>query len=553
MLKYFYLLISSLCLGICCTLQAKSWYLVEDNIVAQDSIKFNNSEKFKALINEAKDLMKEYDFKSSLDVYNKAKTMCSDTVLLSSINRNIAVVENALSLTRYCLEPSVLAKKVFSKEDFFMYYPILHWVKSPNVLDSLGDGSIIPAMYVDTLTKQIIFSKKNDIGVRNIYKTELRDSVWTIPSLLSENLTTEEDEIFPIVSSDKKTIYFSSKGFSGIGGYDIYESHWDNNKKIWTSPINMGFPFSSLDDDYLYYNTDDGRYTIFASNRFCSKDSVVVYVLEYDNVPVRKSIDSPEALLSLVRLNLNENTNMNIEQDRVNASQISKSKKYANGIKRVKSLRDSVIAFNKSIDTYRLLLGTNDASKRDSLLSLIQDKEISLALLQDTLNKAQQDLESIEMQMFMDKDIVNMDFHTSDLIANVKEKKNKYVFKKQLPGEPIKLNFEDIEPEFDYTFRIEKAGALFAPDNKKPKGLCYQIQLISLSKQVSIEKLRGLTPIFLEYNSKGRYVYSVGLFTSYSDALSKLSIVKKLGFRSAFITAFLNSQEISIQTAKSLE
>jgi hypothetical protein len=45
----------------------------------------------------------------------------------------------------------------------------------------------------------------------------------------------------------------------------------------------------------------------------------------------------------------------------------------------------------------------------------------------------------------------------------------------------------------------------------------------------------------------------VGLFNTYNDVLSKLNTVKKVGFRSAFIVAYIDGKEVSVSKARSSE
>ena len=61
----------------------------------------------------------------------------------------------------------------------------------------------------------------------------------------------------------------NSKGLYGMGGYDLYVSQWNSETGDWDVPVNMGFPYSSPYDDFLFINTEDGKYSIFASNRGC--------------------------------------------------------------------------------------------------------------------------------------------------------------------------------------------------------------------------------------------------------------------------------------------
>ena len=77
--------------------------------------------------------------------------------------------------------------------------------------------------------------------------------------------------------------------------------------------------------------------------------------------------------------------------------------------------------------------------------------------------------------------------------------------------------------------------------------------MFSSTRKASIAALKGLSPVFERRNASGRYIYRVGLFNSYSDVLSKLNAVKKAGFRSAFITAYIDGKEVSVSKARSEE
>ncbi|MBK9284544.1 MAG: PD40 domain-containing protein [Sphingobacteriaceae bacterium] len=65
-------------------------------------------------------------------------------------------------------------------------------------------------------------------------------------------IATDADEEFPSLSTDGQTLYFSSKGLGGMGGYDIYKSVWDDNLQVWGKPVNMGSPVNSPYDDLFY-------------------------------------------------------------------------------------------------------------------------------------------------------------------------------------------------------------------------------------------------------------------------------------------------------------
>ena len=119
-------------------------------------------------------------------------------------------------------------------------------------------------------------------------------------------------------------------------------------------------------------------------------------------------------------------------------------------------------------------------------------------------------------------------------------------------GESLEMKVQKPKSNFDYSFMVLPEGR-FAEDNTLPEGLVYQIQLFSASRPATVAKLRGLSPVFSRNTSAGAIVYSVGVFRTYTDVLSKLNAVKKAGFRSAFIVAFNNGEQVTIAKAKQLE
>jgi outer membrane protein OmpA-like peptidoglycan-associated protein len=52
-------------------------------------------------------------------------------------------------------------------------------------------------------------------------------------------------------------LYFSSKGFTGMGGYDIFSSEWELGK--WSAPKNLGYPINTADDQVSLFITADGK------------------------------------------------------------------------------------------------------------------------------------------------------------------------------------------------------------------------------------------------------------------------------------------------------
>lgn len=108
--------------------------------------------------------------------------------------------------------------------------------------------------------------REDSEGDRDLYVSFLKaDSSWTRPLNLGKKVNTASEEASPFLAADDKTLYFSSKGFSGYGGSDIYMSkRLDDTWTQWTDPENLGPEINSpLEDvffnipansDYAYYS-----------------------------------------------------------------------------------------------------------------------------------------------------------------------------------------------------------------------------------------------------------------------------------------------------------
>lgn len=508
------------------------------------------------LLKKAETFMKSYDFLKAVECCEEAEKAAKDSLAEIKAEEMLLMAQNGLSMTGYCSTPVVVANNVFSISDFFLFYPLKDnsWRKTPNQLDSLGRGIFPAATYVEDGKNTLYYSAKDENGIRNIYKTSLKDTVWTVPELLNEQLTSSSDEIFPMLSDDGQHLYFSSRGLYGMGGYDLYVSDWDSETGDWSAPVNMGFPFSSPYDDFLYINTDDGKYSIFASNRDCAADSVRVYVLEYDSTPVRKAITDAETLRKLATLNAIDDPSRVDTGHAVGfeTQEDAETKKYIGQMSKVKTLRDSISTMSDNLDKARARYATEqDAAERQRITQEIMDGEMLIPTIQDSLNAALKALQQIEMDFLISGSLPDIENLRKEADREIVGAASGYTFSRRNFGPDPDMQIEKPKPSFDYTLMILKEGR-FAEDNTLPEGLVYQIQIFSIGGKATVKQLKGLSPVF-ERTSGGRHTYSAGLFRSYKDVLANLNKVKSAGFRSAMIVAFKDGSQITVEKARQLE
>lgn len=99
------------------------------------------------------------------------------------------------------------------------------------------------------------------------YSTKNRKDEWGPSKNLGKVINTEGDEDGSFIQYDGKTLYFSSTGHSGMGGYDIFKSEYDSASIEWSNPENLGYPLNSPDDDIYLVMTKDGKTGYYSTVR----------------------------------------------------------------------------------------------------------------------------------------------------------------------------------------------------------------------------------------------------------------------------------------------
>tara|TARA_R100000951_G_scaffold104307_1_gene97422 strand:- start:327 stop:1259 length:933 start_codon:yes stop_codon:yes gene_type:complete len=82
-----------------------------------------------------------------------------------------------------------------------------------------------------------------------------------------------------LIHPDGQTLYFSSNGHIGMGGYDIYMSRKDALGN-WGDPVNLGYPINTENDENSLLVGPDGEIALFASDRPGGYGKLDIYYFE---------------------------------------------------------------------------------------------------------------------------------------------------------------------------------------------------------------------------------------------------------------------------------
>ena len=105
-------------------------------------------------------------------------------------------------------------------------------------------------------------------GGKDLYVSFLqRDNRWTEPMNLGNDINTAHMEASPYLAADNETLYFSSAGFSGYGGNDVYISRrLDDTWTNWTEPENLGPDINSEGDDIFFNIPPSGHFAYYSKS-----------------------------------------------------------------------------------------------------------------------------------------------------------------------------------------------------------------------------------------------------------------------------------------------
>lgn len=104
---------------------------------------------------------------------------------------------------------------------------------------------------------------------------------WYKSKSLGSAINTKYDEESPFLAHDGKTLYFSSSGHKGYGGYDIFRSVYDSTAEQWSVPENLGYPVNTPDDEIFFQMSEDRRRGYFASIREGGVGFTDIFMIKY--------------------------------------------------------------------------------------------------------------------------------------------------------------------------------------------------------------------------------------------------------------------------------
>jgi flagellar motor protein MotB len=141
-----------------------------------------------------------------------------------------------------------------------------------------------PSVSSDGKTLFFSSSRPGGMGGKDLWVSRLNSkNLWTEPVNMGKTINTDGDEMSPFIHFDGKTLYFASDGHAGMGGFDIYLSRM-NDDSTWTEPQNLGYPINSSNDEMGLIIESGGQKAYFSSVRDKLNGKDIFYFNLYESV-----------------------------------------------------------------------------------------------------------------------------------------------------------------------------------------------------------------------------------------------------------------------------
>jgi WD40-like Beta Propeller Repeat len=435
----------------------------------------------------------------------------------------------------------------------------------------------------------IVSDRPGGYGGLDIYFSEhIGGDEWSPPINLGPNINTEYDEDAPYLDPDEMTLYFSSKGHSSMGGFDIFRSKVADTS--WSVPVNIGFPVNTPADDIYFTMTERYNRGYYASSDLSGKGAMDLYRITFtdERDPVAELFGvvkdekgvALEALITLTSADGESITTRTNGKDggfflllghgksyhvvidvegftpySVNF-EVPELKEYVQFYQEVhlrhikdqngENIGQEITLYNsfgeKHNDTY--------SPQDEAIINNIENGRTIIGNIR-VLKQIQFYFDHPPLEKMVEDELI-FDLNIEDFVYVLKEEgmdinnPDSYV----LYSGP--LNREEWE-------RIHLANAEVDPDTPEGTinagtidGLYFTVQIGVYSRDVEKSVLYNLNPIVTLKVQDKFYRYSTGTFMDQEEAALRKDKIVDIGITDAFVTAYYQGERITIERAQSL-
>ena len=144
------------------------------------------------------------------------------------------------------------------------------WQPLQKMTEKINSPHIETSACFSNDTAEIFFSsdRPGGLGGKDLYRIrKLPNGQWSEPMNLGPRVNTNLDDDAPFLHPDGVTLYFSSKGHSSMGDFDVFKSKWDRESSQFSQAENLGYPINDVGNDIFFVLSVDGQRGYYTTTR----------------------------------------------------------------------------------------------------------------------------------------------------------------------------------------------------------------------------------------------------------------------------------------------
>lgn len=246
----------------------------------------------------------EYRFTEAIEYFNNyTNSTTANQFFLPDVYDKLRRARIGARLINRVEDIEIIDSMVVDKKDFLKHYRLSRETGkfSVQTVNTTGKETVDLVTFITQRGDRKIFSDVSANRTNLFTANKLLDG-WSKPEYLSQNVNTAADENYPFLMLDGLTLYFASNNENSIGGYDIFITRFNANTNDYLNPDNIGMPFNSIFNDYMYVIDETLGTGWFVTDRYQSKNKVVIYQFRNREDKKYVSADDISKLTNVARL-----------------------------------------------------------------------------------------------------------------------------------------------------------------------------------------------------------------------------------------------------------
>jgi outer membrane protein OmpA-like peptidoglycan-associated protein len=177
----------------------------------------------------------------------------------------------------------------------------------PGIINSSFEEKSV-SISSDEKTLYFSSNRPGGFGGLDLYKaTKDSKGEWSNVKNLGPKINTDLDDDAPFIDYDLVTLYFSSKGHKGMGGFDVFKSTFNPQGNEWSEPENLGYPINTPDNDIYFVATKDSKRAYYSSVREDGMGYTDIYMITIPDglknpQPLAKKPEIPKDTTSIAKV-----------------------------------------------------------------------------------------------------------------------------------------------------------------------------------------------------------------------------------------------------------